>query len=159
MALPLDGTSHLGWHLPVGCPLRGGRGEYKNNRNFCSTKNNSGKKKHFLKCIQEYSHRLPGHATNQAASPGRRILVGAHAYMLFWPDRMAIKQCVSGHLRTHMTFWQPTGKREAYHHTQVVVRGSNLSVRAREPYCDGCDPFAHWHRLRVVGRAWWGGGV
>jgi hypothetical protein len=20
---------HLGWHFPVGCPLRGGRGEYK----------------------------------------------------------------------------------------------------------------------------------
>jgi hypothetical protein len=23
---------HLGCHFPVGCPLRGGRGEYKNNR-------------------------------------------------------------------------------------------------------------------------------
>ncbi len=38
---------HLGWHFAVGCPLRGGRGKYKNNRDFCSTKNNSGKKKSF----------------------------------------------------------------------------------------------------------------
>jgi hypothetical protein len=28
----------LGWLFPVSCPLRGGIGEYKNNRHFCSTK-------------------------------------------------------------------------------------------------------------------------
>jgi hypothetical protein len=35
---------HLGWHFPVGCPLRGGKGENKHNRDFCSIKNNEGKK-------------------------------------------------------------------------------------------------------------------
>jgi hypothetical protein len=34
---------YLGWDFAVGCPLRGGRGEYKNKRDFCSTKNNEGK--------------------------------------------------------------------------------------------------------------------
>jgi hypothetical protein len=34
---------HLGWHFPVGCPLRAAE-ENINNRDFFSTKNNSEKK-------------------------------------------------------------------------------------------------------------------
>jgi hypothetical protein len=29
---------HLGWHFPVGCSLRDGRGEFINKRDFFSTK-------------------------------------------------------------------------------------------------------------------------
>jgi hypothetical protein len=51
---------HLGWHFAVGCPLRGGRGKYikKNSRDFCSTKNNSGKKSIYMPFIILLNHAL-----------------------------------------------------------------------------------------------------